>query len=312
MSADEQLTQIIKDWQDSLTHQRRLSPHTLSAYSRDVAQFISFLTGHFGQDIRVADLANLTTADIRSFLAHRRMSDDAENRSVARNISGLRSLAAYMAQHDMPVSNAFKTIRSPKQERRLPRPVSENHVLQMIELAVDSAHTPWQGHQDVALLILIYGCGLRVSEALSLTYSSRPRRDQTSLRITGKGNKQRDIPVLPVVVDAIETYLTAAPFAFTAGEPLFRAARGGALSARQVQHNVARLRKLIGLTDSVTPHALRHSFATHLLAAGGDLRTIQELLGHASLSSTQIYTEVDQANLTKIYDAAHPRAKRRS
>jgi integrase/recombinase XerC len=239
------------------------------------------------------------------------MADDAENRSVARNISGLRSLATYMAQQDIPVSNAFKTIRSPKQPRRLPRPVNENHVLQMIELAGDSARTPWQGHQDVALLILIYGCGLRVSEALSLTYHSRPRQGQASLRITGKGNKQRDIPVLPVVVDAIESYLAAAPFAFTAAEPLFRAARGGPLSARQVQHNVARLRKLIGLTDSVTPHALRHSFATHLLAAGGDLRTIQELLGHASLSSTQIYTEVDQANLTKIYDAAHPRAKGR-
>ena len=308
MTANADLQTLIDGWLSEL-NQRDLSRHTVEAYLRDVTQFIAFLAEHSGQEVSPAYFDTLKAMDVRSFLAKRRNVEATQGRSLARSLSGLRSFTLYLSEKNYPVSAAFKIVRSPRIPKSLPRPLSQSDALQMIVLAGDMSSHPWENLRNQALLVLIYGCGLRISEALNLSYGDRPKPDNISIRITGKGKKQRDAPILPLIENAIQQYIQAAPFDFKDDDPLFRGVRGGRFSARQVQMIVEKCRRSMGLPDTVTPHAFRHSFATHLLAAGGDLRTIQELLGHASLSSTQIYTEIENTELGRIYKNAHPRSK---
>ena len=295
-------------WLESLTVENRLSPHTVTSYARDLAQFLDFLADHYARPAALADMAALQLADLRAFLAARRHSG-AQSRSLNRSVSGLRNFARFLERRDMPVSPAFNLLSVPKAKRSLPRPVAQNDALAMIRLALESATVAWAGQRDAALLCLLYGAGLRVSEALQLDVENLPPDHAQSLRIRGKGNKERQVPLLPVIRASLDDYMRTAPFGFAPQDPVFRGIRGGRLSARQAQMTVAGLRRTLGLADTVTPHALRHSFASHLLAAGGDLRTIQELLGHSQLSSTQIYTEVDATTLRDVYDKVHPRAQ---
>ena len=308
MIANADLQTLIDDWLSEL-NQRDLSRHTVEAYLRDVTQFIAFLAEHSGQEVGPDSFYTLKAMDVRSFLAKRRNVEATQSRSLARSLSGLRSFTLYLLEKNYPVSAAFKIVRSPRIPKSLPRPMSQSDALQMIALAGDMSSHPWENLRNQALLVLIYGCGLRISEALNLSYGDRPKPDNISVRITGKGKKQRDAPILPLIENAIQQYIQAAPFDFKDDDPLFRGVRGGRFSARQVQMIVEKCRRSMGLPDTVTPHAFRHSFATHLLAAGGDLRTIQELLGHTSLSSTQIYTEIEYTELGRIYKNAHPRSK---
>ena len=308
MTANADLQTLIDGWLSEL-NQRDLSRHTVEAYLRDVTQFIAFLAEHSGQEVSPASFDTLKAMDVRSFLAKRRNVEATQSRSLARSLSGLRSFTLYLLEKNYPVSAAFKIVRSPRIPKSLPRPLSQSDALQMIALAGDMSSHPWENLRNQALLVLIYGCGLRISEALNLSYGDRPKPDNISIRITGKGKKQRDAPILPLIENAIQQYIQAAPFDFKDDDPLFRGVRGGRFSARQVQMIVEKCRRSMGLPDTVTPHAFRHSFATHLLAAGGDLRTIQELLGHTSLSSTQIYTEIEDTELGRIYKNAHPRSK---
>ena len=308
MTANADLQTLIDCWLSEL-NQRDLSRHTVEAYLRDVTQFIAFLAEHSGQEVSPASFDTLKAMDVRSFLAKRRNVEATQSRSLARSLSGLRSFTLYLLEKNYPVSAAFKIVRSPRIPKSLPRPMSQSDALQMIALAGDMSSHPWENLRNQALLVLIYGCGLRISEALNLSYGDRPKPDNISIRITGKGKKQRDAPILPLIENAIQQYIQAAPFDFKDDDPLFRGVRGGRFSARQVQMIVEKCRRSMGLPDTVTPHAFRHSFATHLLAAGGDLRTIQELLGHTSLSSTQIYTEIEDTELGRIYKNAHPRSK---
>ena len=308
MIANADLQTLIDDWLSEL-NQRDLSRHTVEAYLRDVTQFIAFLAEHSGQEVSPASFDTLKAMDVRSFLAKRRNVEATQSRSLARSLSGLRSFTLYLLEKNYPVSAAFKIVRSPRIPKSLPRPMSQSDALQMIALAGDMSSHAWENLRNQALLVLIYGCGLRISEALNLSYGDRPKPDNISIRITGKGKKQRDAPILPLIENAIQQYIQAAPFDFKDDDPLFRGVRGGRFSARQVQMIVEKCRRSMGLPDTVTPHAFRHSFATHLLAAGGDLRTIQELLGHTSLSSTQIYTEIEDTELGRIYKNAHPRSK---
>ena len=308
MTANADLQTLIDGWLSEL-NQRDLSRHTVEAYLRDVTQFIAFLAEHSGQEVSPASFDTLKAMDVRSFLARRRNVEATQSRSLARSLSGLRSFTLYLSEKNYPVSAAFKIVKSPRIPKSLPRPMSQSDALQMIALAGDMSSHPWENLRNQALLVLIYGCGLRISEALNLSYGDRPKPDNISIRITGKGKKQRDAPILPLIENAIQQYIQAAPFDFKDDDPLFRGVRGGRFSARQVQMIVEKCRRSMGLPDTVTPHAFRHSFATHLLAAGGDLRTIQELLGHTSLSSTQIYTEIEDTELGRIYKNAHPRSK---
>ena len=308
MTANADLQTLIDGWLSEL-NQRDLSRHTVEAYLRDVTQFIAFLAEHSGQEVSPASFDTLKAMDVRSFLAKRRNVEATQSRSLARSLSGLRSFTLYLSEKNYPVSAAFKIVNSPRIPKSLPRPMSQSDALQIIALAGDMSSHPWENLRNQALLVLIYGCGLRISEALNLSYGDRPKPDNISIRITGKGKKQRDAPILPLIENAIQQYIQAAPFDFKNDDPLFRGVRGGRFSARQVQMIVEKCRRSMGLPDTVTPHAFRHSFATHLLAAGGDLRTIQELLGHTSLSSTQIYTEIEDTELGRIYKNAHPRSK---
>ena len=295
-------------WLEGLTVEKRLSPHTVSGYARDLAQFLTFLNTHYGRAPALADMSALPLSDLRAFLAARRRSG-AQSRSLNRSVSGLRNFVRFLERRDLPVSPAFGLLSMPKQPRSLPRPVAQNDALAMIQLALEGAAIAWVGQRDAGLLCLLYGGGLRVSEALGLNVENLPALGNDVLRIRGKANKEREVPLLPVIRQTLDDYMHAAPFGFAPQDPVFRGTRGGRLSARQAQMMVARLRRALGLADTVTPHALRHSFATHLLAAGGDLRTIQELLGHSQLSSTQIYTEVDAQSLRDVYDKVHPRAR---
>lgn len=298
------LAAIISRWENVLRDQQRLSPNTLEAYRRDLSQFITFLEMHFEKPVEVADFATLAVADLRSFMAWRR-ANGTGTRSLNRSLSALRHFARFLADENITVSQAFSSLTPPPSKAGLPRPVSHEAILQLIELALSTPRMAWVGKRDAALLTLIYGTGLRISEALSLRQTDLHSGDM--LRVVGKGGKQRDVPLLPLVDNALRDYLSAQPFGLRQDELMFRGARGGPWSARQAQAMLANLRRQLGLADSVTPHALRHSFASHLLSAGGDLRTIQELLGHAQLSSTQIYTAVDEAALLTVYDKAHPR-----
>ena len=293
-------------WLESLGNERRLADNTLDAYERDTRQFLAFLTGHIGGPAALADIHSLRTADLRSFLAARRR-DGTGARSLGRNLAGLRSFLRYLEKKGLANAAGAAAIRSPKQPKSLPKPLSDLQALNVVSADAQMNDEPWIAARNAAVLCLLYGCGLRISEALDL----KPQDihpGATSLRVTGKGNKTRLVPLLTVVIDAVETYRKLCPYQLAADTPLFRGMRGGRLQPGIIQREMQTMRSALGLPDTATPHALRHSFATHLLAGGGDLRTIQELLGHASLSTTQIYTGVDSARLLEVYDRAHPRA----
>lgn len=294
-------------WRLMLIGERRLAAKTLEAYDRDVTQFLRFMTGHLGGSPSISDIAKLRPLDLRAFLAWRRASG-AGAKTMGRTLSGIRSLARFLERDGLIDASAFGAIRSPKKPRNLPKPLSEVQSKRVVDVNEQLHEEPWIAARDAAVLTLCYGAGLRISEALSITRQNAPERMARAMRIVGKGGKERVVPLLPSIGEAVEAYIRLCPFALLAHEPLFRGARGGVLNPRLVQKAMERLRSVLGLPPSATPHALRHSFATHLLSRGGDLRTIQELLGHASLSTTQIYTGVDMDRLAEIYDKAHPRA----
>ncbi|MEK1897460.1 MAG: tyrosine recombinase XerC [Rhizobium sp.] len=304
--ADPRLMAERTAWLDSLANERRLSEHTLDAYERDTRQFLTFLTGHLGGPATLKDIHGLRPADFRAFLAARRK-EGSGARSLGRNLAGLRSLLRYLEKKGLVNAAGAGAIRSPKQPKSLPKPLSDRQAITVVSNEAQLHEEPWIAARDAAVFALLYGCGLRISEALDLTPDDF-NRGAATLRITGKGNKTRLVPLLTVVFEAVEKYRSLCPYHLEGEQPLFRGARGGKLQAAIIQRTMQKMRSAFGLPETATPHALRHSFATHLLAGGGDLRTIQELLGHASLSTTQVYTGVDSSRLLEVYDRAHPRA----
>jgi integrase/recombinase XerC len=295
-------------WLDYLTHERRASPRTVRAYGDGVAAYLRFLEQHRGETLPLAAMAEISAGDVRAYLAFRRGGEHPLSpRSVSQALSAIRAFHRWLDRRLGLANPALALVRGPRLPRGVPRPVSEVQALELIEDAgADPDRQDWEVARDEALLTLLWGCGLRISEALSLTRADAPLAQ--AIRITGKGGKTRMVPVLPVVREAVEAYLAALPTALAPEEPLFRAVRGGAYSPRHAQALMQKLRGRLGLAASATPHALRHSFATHLLGAGADLRSIQELLGHASLSTTQRYAAVDAAGLLAVYAKAHPHA----
>jgi integrase/recombinase XerC len=295
-------------WLQHLAHERRASPRTLEAYGFAAGRYIAFLEQHRAETISVRDLGSVTAGEVRAWLAHLRSGDrPLSPRSLSQALSAIRTFHRFLDRRLDTPNASLAIVRGPRVKPGAPRPVTEDQAAGMLaEPGLDIDREAWEAARDEAVLTLLYGCGLRISEALSLKRSDAPLGDH--LRITGKGSKTRIVPVLPAVRAAVDAYLAEAPFALSPEAPLFRAKRGGPLSPRHVQATVQNLRSRLGLPASATPHALRHSFATHLLGAGADLRSIQELLGHASLSTTQRYTEVDAAALLSAYAQAHPRA----
>lgn len=297
-------------WQRYLGSERRMSGKTLEAYARDVRQFLAFMAEHLGGMPSLAKLSKLAPADVRAFMAARR-ADGVGGRSLMRMLAGVRSFARYLERNGKGKVGALTAVRAPKVPKTLPKPLAISSARQVADadLRAGEAREPWVLARDAAVLALLYGSGLRISEALGLKRGDVPAPGKGDvLRVTGKGNKQRMVPVLAQVLQLAADYVAVCPYDLPADGPLFVGARGGPLSPRIVQLVMERLRGALSLPDTATPHALRHSFATHLLARGGDLRAIQELLGHASLSTTQIYTAVDSERLLEVYRSAHPRA----
>jgi integrase/recombinase XerC len=299
----------VENWLAHLGNERRYSPKTLEAYRRDVEQFLEFLTGHLGGAPSLKDLAALMPADVRAFLAARR-AEGIGSRSLMRTLAGVRGFARYLERNGKGKVGALAAVRTPKIGKTLPRPLSVTAARRVgdRELVAGDASAPWVQARDAAVLALLYGSGLRISEALGLKRADFGAGGRDAITVTGKGRKQRMVPVLPQVQKLVADYVALCPYDLPPEGPLFVGAKGGPLSARIIQLSMARLRGALGLPETATPHALRHSFATHLLARGGDLRAIQELLGHASLATTQIYTEVDAERLIEAYRNAHPRA----
>jgi integrase/recombinase XerC len=301
--ADPAILAHLAAWQRDLGAVRRLAANTLEAYGRDVRQFLGFLALHTGGAVTVATLGEMRTADFRAFLAARR-EDGAGNRSLGRALSAIRSYFRYLEREGVLSSESLNTVRTPRAKKSLPKPLTIDEARATLSTTTEMEQRPWVGARDAAVLALCYGAGLRISEALALC---RADLDGPSLRVTGKGGKTRLVPLIEPVRAAISAYLELCPFRLGLTQPIFRGIKGGALSPRLIQQRMAELRGALGLPPSATPHALRHSFATHLLGRGGDLRAIQELLGHASLSTTQTYTGVDTDRLLQAYRAAHPR-----
>jgi integrase/recombinase XerC len=308
-SAADDLRAAIALWAAWLGGERRASAHTVAAYGRDLAFFLDFLTGHLGEIPGLATFGRLRPADFRAYLARR--AAQVERASIARGLSVVRGFVRFLDRRGLSSSPALLVLRAPKLPRNVPKALTVADAAEMVDAPAGLASGPirsvWRAKRDVAVLTLLYGCGLRISEALGLKRSQAPQGDL--ITITGKGQKQRVVPVLPVVREAISDYLAACPHVLAGEGPLFVGARGGPLSPRLVQRQMEALRGALGLPETATPHALRHSFATHLLGAGGDLRAIQELLGHASLSTTQRYTSVETERLLAVYESAHPRAR---
>jgi integrase/recombinase XerC len=295
-----------RDWLSHLRHERGHAEKTLEAYERDLRQFLAFLEGQLGHAPCLADLDRLETKTFRGFMASRRRSG-AVSRSLARTLSALRQFFRWLKAQERVKNRAVEQLASPKIPHSVPKPLTVESAAGVVDGGA-AAELDWTAARDTAVLLLLYGSGLRIAEALGVKAKDAPVGDRDVLRIKGKGGKERLIPVLPIVRAAVERYLALCPYALAPEEPLFRGAKGGPLSARIIQLAMERLRAILGLPATATPHALRHSFATHLLSAGADLRQIQELLGHASLSTTQAYTEVDRERLLAVYDAAHPRS----
>ena len=298
---DAEIERLIAAWQRDLGAVRRLAPNTLEAYSRDLAQYFAFLAPHTGGAVSLQTLRDMRGADMRAFMARRR-EDGVEARSLARSLSAIKGFFRFLEREGLLSTEALNVVRTPKAKKSLPKALTVLEAKKTIATVDDEL--PWVAARDMAVLSLCYGAGLRISEALSL---SRAGLEGPTLRVTGKGGKTRLVPLIEPVRAAVEAYLKLCPFPLTPTQPLFRGVKGGVLSPRLIQQRMAQLRGALGLPPSATPHALRHSFATHLLGRGGDLRAIQELLGHASLSTTQIYTGVDTDRLLDAYRAAHPR-----
>ena len=293
----------LKRWTRDLGSVRRLAANTLEAYGRDVGQFLNFLAGHTGGAVSIATLREMRAADLRAFMAKRR-EGEIEPRSLARSLSAIKSFFRFLEREGIVSTEALNTVRTPKAKKSLPKALTVLEAKATIATTAELEDRPWVAARDMAVLSLCYGAGLRISEALAV---SRADLDSAALRVTGKGGKTRLVPLIDAVRQSVEAYLKLCPFPLTPTQPLFRGVKGGVLSPRLIQMRVVQLRSALGLPQSATPHALRHSFATHLLGRGGDLRAIQELLGHASLSTTQIYTGVDTDRLLESYRAAHPR-----
>ena len=301
LSAMSASNDLVEAWRQHLALDRRRSTHTVRAYMATAERLIAFLTEHRGEAVTAAGLATVDQADLRAFLSVRRM-DGIGNGSAARELSAIRGFLQFTGGDDARVP----LLKGPKVKRGLPRPISPDEALALAGEIAETAREGWIGARDWAVLLLLYGAGLRIGEAMGLMGDVLPLGD--TLRVTGKRGKTRIVPLLPQVRAAIEAYVAACPYPMARDETLFRGARGGPLSAAIIRRAVQGARGRLGLSDRTTPHALRHSFATHLLGRGADLRSLQELLGHASLSSTQIYTQVDAAHLLDVYRNAHPRA----
>jgi integrase/recombinase XerC len=293
----------LADWLATRKAQVGAAAHTVDAYASDLRAFLTFMTAHHGQPQGLGALARITTGDMRAFMAYER-SAGLGPRSLARRISAVRGFYRWLSEREGFEPTAVLSARAPRYRRKLPRPLSEGAARDVLDTLGTDAPEPWVAARDVAVVTLLYGCGLRISEALGLDGAAHPMGD--ALRITGKGGKERIVPVIAPARDAVAAYARLCPFAIMGNSPLFFGVRGRRLGARAVQMAMARTRAQLGLPASATPHALRHSFATHLLNAGGDLRAIQELLGHASLSTTEAYTGVDTARLMEVYARAHP------
>ncbi len=296
----------LEGWLAAQKALKAASANTIEAYTRDVADFLAFMTEHHGGTQGLGALARISTADMRSWMALTR-AQDVGPRSLARKLSAVKGFYRWLSEREGFEPTAVLATRSPKFQRKLPRPLSPEAASKMIETLDLQSLTPWIAARDQAVVTLLYGCGLRISEALGLTGADLPIG--TALRINGKGGKQRVVPVIAPARAAVERYVNVCPFDIARDGPLFLGARGGRLNPRVIQKVVERSRQQLGLPASATPHAMRHSFATHLLNAGGDLRAIQELLGHASLSTTQAYTGVDTARLMEVYARTHPQAR---
>lgn len=299
------LRDALEAWLDHMRALDNAAPNTVEAYRRDVISHLSFLASYQGGAAGTKPLGRINQTDMRAWMAHERSGGIAA-RSLARKLSAVKGFYRWLGERDGFEPTAILAARSPKYRRKLPRPLAPKAAKAVIDSVELQSTRKWEALRDTAVVTLLYGCGLRISEALSLTGADAPLPGV--LRIRGKGGKERMVPVLPVARDAVARYLEASPYQLACDGPLFRATRGGALYARHVQKVMAQTRMQLGLPATATPHALRHSFATHLLEAGGDLRAIQELLGHASLSTTQTYTAIDTAHLMAVYDRAHPKA----
>jgi integrase/recombinase XerC len=303
------LVEAASAWSRWLAEERRLSGHSLDAYRRDLQGFLTFLSGHMGQAPAMADIAALKQADLRAWMAERHQRGMAKS-STGRTLSAVRNFLRWVSRNAHAELSALAGMKGPRAPRALPKAIATDE-LEELRDAVEAADAePWIAARDLALLLLLYGCGLRIGEALALKRREAPLPGAEALRVLGKGRKERLVPVLPVVAEAVQQYLALCPYQPEPDGPLFLGARGKALAPRILQRSLQALRLSLGLPDWTTPHALRHSFATHLLAGGGDLRTIQELLGHASLSTTQRYTGVDATRLATVYRSAHPRARK--
>lgn len=305
------LSDAARGWLSHLAHEKRYAALTLEAYERDLRQFVLFLETYWRAPPTLALLNGLQAADIRAFLAARRDVSDAGNRTLSRGLSALRSFFQYLERTGQLKNRAVSRVALPKVPPSIPKPLTETGAATLMQEAVlegQASHYPWTGPRDQAVLLLLYGSGLRVSEALGLSRAEAPLPPRDVLRVKGKGGRERLAPVLPITQEALGRYIQKCPYPLEAKDPLFVGVKGGRLSPRIVQLLIARVRTNLCLEQTASPHALRHSFATHLLSRGADLRIIQELLGHASLSTTQIYTAVDRERLMRTYDLAHPRA----
>ncbi|MGY9049835.1 tyrosine recombinase XerC [Puniceibacterium antarcticum] len=300
-----QARDALENWLAAARALNGAADNTLTAYRADVVEFITFMTLHHGGTEGLGPLSRLTVSDMRAWMAHVR-GGGAGSRSMARKLSAVKSFYRWLAEREGYEPTVVLSTRTPKFQKKLPRPLSQDAARAMIASVESQSLTDWIGLRDAAVVTLLYGCGLRISEALSLTGGDLPLGE--SLRITGKGGKERIVPVLPVARAAVARYITACPYTPEPDAALFRGARGRKLNPRLIQKVTENARMQLGLPATATPHAMRHSFATHLLSAGGDLRAIQELLGHASLSTTQAYTAVDTLHLMKVYEATHPKA----
>ncbi len=307
---DDALIGELQRWLETLRVQRRSSPKTVEAYARDVRQFLAFLVDHLGRLPTPAIVGSLKPLDVRAFLAARRRGG-VESRTLMRQLAALRAFARHLEAGGFGSASAFMAVRSPRIAKTLPRPLAPTAARAVTdpELRAGSAREPWVLARDAAVLALLYGAGLRISEALQITQANAPIGDVEVVTVTGKGGKTRTVPVIVPVRRAVEAYLEQCPYRRGSDDPIFVGVRGSVLSPRVVQLAMAELRGALGLPDSATPHALRHSFATHLLSRGGDLRGIQDLLGHASLSTTQIYTKIDVDRLSEAIETFHPRAR---
>lgn len=301
---------LLSKWLDWLMDAKKVSSHTLAAYESDIHNFVSFQKEHLGRSLAINDLIDLKVQDFRAWLAHR-VSQKYDYRSTARALSVVRSFYRFLAKQNYPVNTGLSSIRAPRVKLGLPRPLSVTEAKDLIQNIDLQSQEAWIGLRDRALFTLLYACGLRLGEALMLTRKQAPL-DCDTLLIQGKGMRERLVPILPIISQTLKEYIRLCPFILAPDGPLFVGAKGGKLQPGIAQKTIRIYRRAIGLPETATPHALRHSCATHLMSTSGDLRSIQELLGHASLSTTQVYTDVNMARLIKVYNTAHPRAKKNS